>query len=682
MEWRADIPLARSGDASAVERLREYLTPFAHGVALAHAPHHLVEGLTPRLLDYVLGSLGRIEDAGVASHLFTAARKLAKEAAGVRIDERASQTPAVTEARQTLIRLRALPESAREHLILRWVEGIPGPELAEVLGLSVAELRGELERSSEATARLLAQPTTFTGDDYLWDLSGSPPPLLAKLEMQLPVLRFGASAGTGNSAAKLTGIELKAPELNDSTAVGVEVTTDPGEHKTATEVPVANPFEVQARTIAATDLPAEARAHLPPPVHLGDEPPAPRPVPQVSGSERSGRSNSGRRAAEGARSGAFSAMPPPVEVTRDAGTPLLENDATMAKVPARIALQFEPTSPEGAVLGDDAKGGETRVMPVPPPAALAQLEVGGAPALGDEREDPTRLRPLPLVSASPALPGWFDGATWKGLTPIIIGCVLATLAIVASAATLFADDRRVRANWQLARVVVAAEDLLVGDAITTDNVALRAVSDPFLGSGVVKAESIDEIIGQRVTVAIQVGDPLFFSQFLSSRIANERLARRVMKRLRGFTIETSELSSVGRWVEPGDVVDVVVMFKMPGETGRHRAVTLMQQVRVLATGKLVETLPAALVENGEHVYGNVTLLLSPEEAESLTLAAGLGKVTLTLRNEGDWENDRGLDKAFTDSTTLLNGERNLVVQKKRYALIETIRQQVKPSERK
>ena len=173
-----------------------------------------------------------------------------------------------------------------------------------------------------------------------------------------------------------------------------------------------------------------------------------------------------------------------------------------------------------------------------------------------------------------------------------------------------------------------------------------------------------------------MGDPLFYSQLVSMRIADARLSKKVMKRTRGFTINTTAVAAVGRWVKPGDLVDVVVTF--PGKFGprkevERRAVTLLQKVPVLATGKVADELGEAVLDERDKAYPNVTLLLSPEEAEALTLAAALGRVKLTLRNGEDLEDDRNLDNAFTDSDTLLDGARQRVVRSKRQKIIQIIR---------
>lgn len=694
MQWREDLNPARAGDAEARERLREYLTPFAHGVALAHAPHHLVDGLVPRILDSAFATLSSVPDAQVGAHVMSVARRQARDVAGPRIDEQSSKEPTILEARQTLSRLRTLPDAARERFFLRVVDGIPGPELAEVSSATLGEVRGDLERSAEAASRFLGQPATFSGDDYLWELSGAPSPMLAMLEMQLPVLRFDPSAAPpAAEAAATAGTFQELPavghaikpllpfSLDDETSVGTEVGTEPGVAATKPPLPLGvNPFEPQVRTIAATDLPVEARVSAPSvpwsegsSSKSGRQQPLPaRPIPQPGeGGERSGKSGSGKRVVETSRSGRQSQVPgessknlkqPPMpgklEVTKDA--PALADDEplpTMAKVP-QLAMQHQA---EQAMLGRptislpiSAAISETRVLPIPAAVAFEPTHLGVAVQAPPER-------------------GWLDGIALKGAQPLFLAAGLLIIGLMIGGLSMYSADRQQRASWQLAQVVVAAEDLSVGDPITLENTAIRSVPEPFNGSGVVKADAMNMVIDQRVATDLQMGDPIFYSQLVSMRVMNERLSRRVMKKGRAYSIDTTADIAVGRFVRPADLVDVVVSFPM-GDKGKpdvqRRAVTLLQKVRVIATGQLTGTIPEETVDSSVREYAHVTLLLLPEEVEALTLAKQMGRVKLTLRNEDDLDVDR--ERLYTDSNTLLEGERH-ELKKKRDQIIRVIR---------
>jgi pilus assembly protein CpaB len=709
MEWRSDVGPARTGDSEARERLREYLTPFVHAVCLAHAPYHLTFSLVPHSLEAALNALVGVDDADVAVHAMNVARRLSKEVMhDARLEELASRDAAVNVALSAVGRLRELDPTLRERFFLRMLEGIPGPELAEVARLNPGELRAELERAAGEASRLLGQAQSLAGDEYLWELSGAPSALLARLEMQLPVLRFDplavpptlASADTAGTQRDLEPVGGPAGQvksltfdLADITSVG-DVATAPGEPGTSPVVAVApqpriegpNPFEPQVRTLAATDLPAEAKGNLQVP---GTDPapsgsksgklqPLPaRPVPGTresgelggkSGKSVSGKSGRQAQVEESGKKGLSSSGKFPIEVTKDA--PKLTDDtgveATEAKVPAAIARQAVVPDPEG-VLGKptmelslaDAVQGPTRLNPL----IITNLETRVAEA------QPSPVQPAPSLA---------DAQILKGGSPFFLMALFALVGTGLWAASLFATERQSKASWTLTQVVVAAEDMNVGDVVNIENVAVRSVPEPFQGSNVIKSDAMNFILDQKLAVAVQAGDPLFYSQFISMR-AQRSLATRISKRGRGYTLSTSAVTSVGRWVRPGDLVDLIVTLnaldtrdpKAKGKSKEPRAVTILQHVRVLATGKSDDDSDEATLDERDRQYGDVTLMLTPPEAEVLALASELGKVSLTLRNQEDNEVD--LERGFTNIKTLLEGDRVRVLQKKRFALIKMIR---------
>ncbi len=693
MEWREDVGPARAGDAGARERLRDYFTPFAHGIALASSPHHVTEALVPRILDEALRTLGGVDPEDLGVHLMNVARRLAKEATPGNIEEQGATQASLLEARQSVSRLRAIPLQARERFLLRVVEGIPGPELAEVARVPPGELRAELEKAAAEAARSFGQGQSFAGDTYLWDLTGTPPALIARLEMQLPVLRFDPGAAPpppATSAGTFQELSAIAPpppakarlfEEFEGTETGLVTAPAP-----ARQPPLdVNPFD-NVRTIAATDLPAEARGQVPmvpwvDPSKSGKQPVVPRPVPAVAPEgERSSKSNSGKSNSnkssssksgkvgpvpDGSKSGRQQPLPPRVEVTKE-GPKVEDPEDTQAKVPALVlAAQAEiVTSPEADMLGKP-----TMMLP------LSQA-VLAAPSVTNQE---TRVGG---VTTPTVQPGLLEAPALTGPQPLFIAGLLAIVAFAIYSTSIFAMDRQQRASWTLTQVVVAAEELGVGDIVTLENVALRSVPEPFQGSGVVKADMMNFILDQRLAVGVQLGDPLFLSQFVSMRTADQRLSTRVMKRTRGFTIATSAVAAVGRWVRPGDLVDVLVTFpgKYASRKGvERRAVTLLQKVPVLATGRVSDALGEATMDEREKAYMDVTLMLTAEEAEALTLGASIGRVKLTLRNEEDLEEDRNLDSAYTDSDTLLDGARQKVVSTKHDKIIQIIRSKASPS---
>lgn len=258
----------------------------------------------------------------------------------------------------------------------------------------------------------------------------------------------------------------------------------------------------------------------------------------------------------------------------------------------------------------------------------------------------------------------------KGKTPLLIAVILGMLAGAVAWQGIKRKEKEVKAGWNLVPVIVANQDLAEGTVITYEMVSQRPIPEQFVTSSIVKPDSASYIIGQKVLVPLQTGDPLLWSQFETSKAA-EKLSTIVQKKGRALTLDVSgSRMSVGGWVRPNDHVDIIGSFRDPG-SGDQLAVTLMQNVVVLATGKITGTTNINLLPEGERDYQTLSLLVLPEEAEILSLAAELGSLTVTLRNPEDIDVQEERGRATIQ--TLLTGERMKALQTLRYRTIQVIR---------
>ncbi len=258
----------------------------------------------------------------------------------------------------------------------------------------------------------------------------------------------------------------------------------------------------------------------------------------------------------------------------------------------------------------------------------------------------------------------------RGKTPLLIALALGLFAGVIAYSAVRKKELDVRKGWNLVPVVVATVDLSEGTVVTMEMISQRNVPEQFVTSSVVKPDSASYVVNQKVLVPVQAGDALLWSQFETTR-ASERLSTRVQRKARATTIDTRGSQAVGGWVKPNDHVDIIGTFKDPG-TGEQIATTLMQNVIVLATGKITGTTNVNLVPEGQREFSNVSLLVIPEEAEILVLAQELGSLTLSLRNEDDV--DPGPERTRHSSiNTLLSGERMAALQKLRVNQIQFIK---------
>ncbi len=307
--------------------------------------------------------------------------------------------------------------------------------------------------------------------------------------------------------------------------------------------------------------------------------------------------------------------------------------------------------------------------------SLSSLAYDGEAPVVPVRRVPTPSPPLPAMRVP-----FSRGAPWTHAKtmPLALAAGLMLVGFAVAWSALAKEKADVRKGWNLVPVVVAAVDLSEGTTVTLQQLSQRSVPEQFVTSSVVKPDSASYVVGQKVQVAVAAGDPLLWNQFDASR-AVERLATRIFKRARALAVEVKGTTGVGGWMRPNDHVDIIGSFKDP-LTNQPVAVTLMQNVMVLATGKLTGTTNVNLVRENERAYGHVSLMLLPEEAEMLVLAGQLGGLTFTLRNEDDLDvmDERG--RATID--TLMSGERTRVLQQKRFNTIQVIRGAAAPDSAK
>ena len=258
----------------------------------------------------------------------------------------------------------------------------------------------------------------------------------------------------------------------------------------------------------------------------------------------------------------------------------------------------------------------------------------------------------------------------SGKNPLFIALGLGLVAGVVSWSAIRAQERKVKSSWETVWVLCAARDVAEGTELDQEmvrrcEIPLRFVTDSFFKvdeDGAGRASPV----GQRVMVPLKERDPVLVSHFEAAREAE--FSAMINPKGRAVTIDVQERNAVGLWVRPNDHVDVIGSFR-DNESQALRTVTLLQNVVVLATGRLTANSTYAAEEDKR--FQTVTLLVLPEEAEILTLAQDMGTLTLLLRNPEDL--DLQEKRSVVDAKTVLTGERAQELQQKRYKTIQIIR---------
>jgi RNA polymerase sigma-70 factor (ECF subfamily) len=143
----------RRGDGDAFGQLYDLYGPMVHGILLARVPFDDVDDLVQDVFLSAFKRIQSLREAGAFGGWLAMIarnravdfhrRKRETEELPENLARRASVDP---EAAEALRLIRTLPDAYKETLVLRLVEGMTGPEIAERTGLTPASVRVNLHR--------------------------------------------------------------------------------------------------------------------------------------------------------------------------------------------------------------------------------------------------------------------------------------------------------------------------------------------------------------------------------------------------------------------------------------------------------------------------------------------------------------------------------------------------------
>jgi RNA polymerase sigma-70 factor (ECF subfamily) len=154
---------ARDGDRGAFEHLYERYAPMVHGILLARVDHADVDDLTQDVFVSALTQLATLREpdafgswlAAIARNKATDHGRRSRETTELPEVLRAPQEPELASALELLDKIQEIPETYRETLVLRFVEGMTGAEIAQRTGLTPASVRVNLHRGVQLLRRKL-----------------------------------------------------------------------------------------------------------------------------------------------------------------------------------------------------------------------------------------------------------------------------------------------------------------------------------------------------------------------------------------------------------------------------------------------------------------------------------------------------------------------------------------------
>jgi len=220
-------------------------------------------------------------------------------------------------------------------------------------------------------------------------------------------------------------------------------------------------------------------------------------------------------------------------------------------------------------------------------------------------------------------------------------------------------------SWLLSRtqvtantttIVVASTQLPYGTQLSQDNVPEIPWAANVMPQGSFPSKEALFKQGGRITLAtFQQNEPILNSK-ITGPGERASLSTLLDRDKRAITIRVDDVRGVAGFILPGDRVDVV-LIRSESDSGGRRDYSdlLLQDVKVIAVDQL-----ASEQKNNPTVAKAVTLEVTPQQAQKISLASDVGHLSLILRKAGD-SNVVANQRVTTSDLSEVAGERRVPV---------------------
>lgn len=195
----------------------------------------------------------------------------------------------------------------------------------------------------------------------------------------------------------------------------------------------------------------------------------------------------------------------------------------------------------------------------------------------------------------------------------------------------YLDGQTVTVAAPVAKIVVAAVDLPMATRLKIEQ--LKTVDWPLsaLPPGAIREPK--EVVDRVLISHVVAGEPIRPAQ-LAAKDAGNGLAALIPAQMRAMAVRVDDVVGVAGFIHPDDRVDVIVILRPPKPADAEpTSKVILQNVKVLAVGKEIEIADQARRQATPVTVA--TLLVNPQQAEQLALAANEGRLVLTLRSWTD-----------------------------------------------
>lgn len=139
---------------------------------------------------------------------------------------------------------------------------------------------------------------------------------------------------------------------------------------------------------------------------------------------------------------------------------------------------------------------------------------------------------------------------------------------------------------------------------------------------------VDKVIGRTPLRAVPVGAPVTIQAFGSANT----LAEAIPPGTQAMSLEISDVTAVGGFIKPGDIVDVLLYLRSSGRAvEKSQARVLLKGVRVLAfEERLINAAPSGEGDKQRRYQRTAVLAVPKDDTTRVMLGASVGELRLAL----------------------------------------------------
>ena len=191
-------------------------------------------------------------------------------------------------------------------------------------------------------------------------------------------------------------------------------------------------------------------------------------------------------------------------------------------------------------------------------------------------------------------------------------------------------------------VFVAATEIGIGDPLTPQLLKLEPWPKEKVPGGAMG--KLEDVEGRRSRSKFYPGEPILEAKLLPKGENGGSAIDMIPKGMRVVPIRVDAVSGASGMILPGDRVDLLVHLREDPARGLARSVTrtFLQNIKIFAVDDVYDR-PGT--DNKALSAKTISVLVTPEQAELVALAAQLGTVQLVMRSASDdmAENPGGAD---------------------------------------